>query len=77
MPTAGQIRAARGLLGWTMATLAARAGVSAATVARCERGAGVPRVTIRTIEAVRDALVAGGIEFLQNANGTGVRPRRR
>jgi hypothetical protein len=34
------------------------------------------RVTVRPLKAITYALTAGGIEFLQNANGLGVRLRR-
>jgi transcriptional regulator with XRE-family HTH domain len=73
MPTAAQIRAARGLLGWSVAEVAARAGVSARTVARCEIGQGMPQVTIRTLTRIRQAFVDAGIEFLNN---NGVRRTR-
>ena len=74
MPTSAQIRAARGLLGWSQAELAARAHLHARTIERAERGAGI---TVRTLRAIAQALEAGGIEFLQNQNGLGVRLRRR
>jgi transcriptional regulator with XRE-family HTH domain len=77
MPTSVQIRAARGLPGWSQAELAARAGLSGRTVERAERREGTPRVTVRTLEAITRALEAGGIEFFRNANGLGVRLRRR
>jgi hypothetical protein len=37
----------------------------------------MPRVTARTLEAITRALQEAGIEFKQNAGGTGVRLRRR
>ena len=74
MPTSAQIRAARGLLGWSQTELAARAHLHARTIERAERGAGI---TVRTLRAIAQALEAGGIEFLQNQNGLGVRLRRR
>jgi len=77
MPTSAQIRAARGLLGWSQAELATRAGLSARTIERAERGEGMPQVTVRTLEAIARTLRAGGIEFLGNANGLGVRLRPR
>jgi len=66
-----------GLLGWSMVELGQRAGISSRTVARAEIGNGVPRVTVRTLEAITHALEAGGIEFLRITNGFGVRLRRR
>jgi transcriptional regulator with XRE-family HTH domain len=74
MPTSAQIRAARGLLGWSQAELAQRAHLHPRTIERAERGAGI---TVRTLRAIAGALEAGGIEFLQNQNGLGVRLRRR
>jgi transcriptional regulator with XRE-family HTH domain len=76
MPTSGQLRAARALLGWTMVELAGRAGISARTVARCEIGEGVPRVTVRTIERIVRVLEAAGVQFLHGSDGPGVRLRR-
>jgi DNA-binding XRE family transcriptional regulator len=75
-PVAAQIRAARGMLNWTQAELAARAGLHVRTIERAERGEGMPRITVRTLEAITRALEAGGIEFLQH-QGLGVRLRQR
>jgi transcriptional regulator with XRE-family HTH domain len=77
MPTGEQIRAARALLRWSAAELARRAHVSPTTIARCEAADGVPRVQVGTLERIRAALEAEGIEFQQNAGGFGVRLRRR
>jgi DNA-binding XRE family transcriptional regulator len=76
MPTGEQIRAARALLRWSAAELARRARVSPTTVARCEAADGMPRVQIGTLERIRDAFEAAGVEFTQNAGTTGVRLRR-
>ena len=77
MPTGEQIRAARAMLGWAVSELATRAGVSWRTIQRAEAaGAGVPRMHIATLEKIRAALEAAGIEFTQNAGGTGIRLRR-
>jgi DNA-binding XRE family transcriptional regulator len=75
MPTAEQLRAARAMLGWSMEELAARSGVSARTIARCETGEGVPLVSVRTLRRLVQAYEREGIEFTQN--GQGVRLRRR
>jgi DNA-binding LacI/PurR family transcriptional regulator len=64
-------------LRWSAAELARRARVSPTTVARCEAADGVPRVQVGTLERIRAALEAEGIEFTQNAGGLGVRLRRR
>ena len=64
-----QIRAARGLLKWTQATLAHRAAVSTVTLNMIENETVRPRDG--TMTAIRCALEAGGVEFL-NGNGAGV-----
>jgi transcriptional regulator with XRE-family HTH domain len=79
MPTAEQIRAARALLGWSVAELSARSGVSVRTITRCELGEGVPQATTRTIQRLVRAFEAGGVEFIaeNTMGGVGVRRRRR
>lgn len=72
--TPRQIRAARGLLGWTRTELADRAIVSTTTVADIERGDVSPRVS--TLEAIIRVLENAGIEFLRpdrEGRGEGVR----
>ena len=80
MITPQQLRAARGLLGWSQSELAARAGLSLPTVKRVETGTG-PRVSDDARAKLERALEAAGIEFLdENGGGLGVRfwkPRRR
>jgi predicted transcriptional regulator len=61
MITARQIRAARGLLGWSQQTLADKAIVSHAALTRLERGMVDSRMS--TLSAVQAALEAAGIEF--------------
>lgn len=69
----GQIRAARGLLGWSQATLADRAGVSSMTIKRAE-GSGTPYPAKGALSAIRSALQAAGVEFIEeNGGGPGVR----
>lgn len=66
------IAAARAALGWSWDTLAKRAGVSRRTATRVE--AGDQRVSAANVEAVIDALKAGGITFLPaNSQGPGIR----
>jgi DNA-binding XRE family transcriptional regulator len=75
--TAEQIRMARALLRLSAAELGRRAGVAATTISRCETGSGVPqRVTVATLNKIREALEAEGVEFT-GGNGPGVRLRRR
>ena len=76
MPSAQQIRAARGLLGWSARELAQRAGVHLTTVQRMERSKGEIRATVHTLSKVSRALEAAGVEFLNaNHGGHGVRLR--
>jgi transcriptional regulator with XRE-family HTH domain len=71
--TIEQLRAARGLLGWSQSELAFRAGLSVPTVRRVEAGSG-PRVSDEAREKLQQALEAAGIEFIEeNSGGAGVR----
>jgi ribosome-binding protein aMBF1 (putative translation factor) len=76
-PTGRQIRAARSLLGWSITTLAHAAKVATRTVTRAEATEELPDMRTSTLRRIRQALEAEGIEFTQNANGMGVRLRRR
>jgi transcriptional regulator with XRE-family HTH domain len=76
-PTGPQIRAARGILGWTVTALARAAGTSVRTITRAESSEDVPDMRVSTLRRIRQALEAEGVEFTQNANGMGVRLRRR
>ena len=67
-----QIRAARGLLKWTQATLAHRAAVSTVTLNMIENETVRPRDA--TLDAIRRALETGGVQFLEEGGaGVGVR----
>ncbi|WP_232845052.1 helix-turn-helix domain-containing protein [Paracoccus onubensis] len=67
-----QIRAARGLLGWTQEDLANASGLTVRTLARIESAQTTPRQT--TLEALSAALEAAGVEFIpENGGGPGVR----
>jgi transcriptional regulator with XRE-family HTH domain len=73
--TIEQLRAARGLLGWSQSELAARAGLSLPTVKRLEAGFG-PRVSDEARRKMQRAIEAAGIEFIEeNGGGSGVRFR--
>ena len=77
MITIQQIRAARGLLGWSQTALANRAGLSLPTVKRVEAGAG-PHVSDEARRRIQKALEAGGAQFVsENGGGPGVRLRKR
>ena len=72
MINTAQIRAARGLLKWTQAALAHRAAISTVTLNMIENETVRPRES--TLAAIRRALEAGGVQFLDEAGiGVGVR----
>jgi transcriptional regulator with XRE-family HTH domain len=73
--TAEQLRAARGLLGWSQSELAARAGLSLPTVRRVESESG-PRVSDEARTRLKKALESAGVGFTDE-NGIGVYLRRR
>ncbi|ATU91767.1 transcriptional regulator [Phyllobacterium zundukense] len=70
-----QIRAARGLLGWSQQQLAEAAGVGRATIADFETGKRTPYA--RTIEEMQRTLESAGVIFLESGQavtgGEGVR----
>ncbi|MBP0445028.1 helix-turn-helix transcriptional regulator [Roseomonas sp. SSH11] len=73
--SAGQVRAARALIGWTRDQLAVASEVPMRTLARLETGDGTPQR--RTLAAIRAALEAAGVEFIaENGGGAGVRLRK-
>lgn len=70
-----QMRMARAALGWGVRDLAEKAGITANTVTRIENGADAKQ---STIDAIRSAFEAAGIEFIpENGGGTGIRFRER
>lgn len=75
MITASQMRAARGLIEWTQADLSQSSGLALATIKRMEK-LGTERSTVANVQAVKTALEAAGIIFIDaNGNGAGVRLR--
>ena len=75
MMTSAQLRAARGLLGWTQADLASSAKVGVVTVRQFESGNAEPRSA--TLTVMRQALEAAGVIFIaENGEGPGVRLRK-
>ena len=71
--TAGQVRAARGLLGWSREQLSAASGVPTRTLDRLEAEVS-ERPRVATLKPIVAALTAAGIEFLDgNGGGPGVR----
>jgi transcriptional regulator with XRE-family HTH domain len=74
--TAAQCRAARGLLGWTQQALADRAGIGTVAINQLENEVSQPRRA--TLDVIRRAFEAGGVEFIdENGGGAGVRLRKR
>lgn len=74
--TSQQVRAARGLVNWSVRELAEAAGVSPMTVKRIETSDGALSVRDRSAKAVRAALEQAGVEFVFVAGyEPGVRPR--
>ena len=78
MMTAGQLRAARALLGIDQKTLAELSGVSMPTIQRMEASEGVVRGTVETLTKVIEALNRAGVDLIgdnarSDAGGRGVR----
>ena len=71
----GQTRAARALLRWSAAELAEAAALGANTVRRAEAADDQTSLTAANELAVRRALEAAGVEFIDE-NGSGVRLRK-
>jgi hypothetical protein len=72
--TSAQLRAARALLRWSAEDLARAAVLGVATVRRAELAEGETPMTAANNLAVRRALEAAGVEFIdQNGGGEGVR----
>lgn len=72
--TAIQTKMARAATGLGIRELAEHAGVSPNTVARLERGEDLKDTTLA---AIRSALEAAGVEFIdENGGGVGVRLRK-
>ncbi len=80
MKTAGQLRAARALLGIDQKTLADMAGVSLPTIQRMEASDGTVRGVVDTLTKVIEALNRAGVDLIgdnarSDAGGRGVRLR--
>jgi hypothetical protein len=73
-----QIRAARALLRWSAADLARDAALGLATIKRAELTDDETSMTTANDLAVRRALEAAGVEFIdEDGGGPGVRLRQR
>ena len=72
------IRAARALLRWEQRDLEAASSVSLPTIKRLESKPGVMAAHLSTVVALKKALEAAGVEFIdENGGGPGVRLRKR
>ena len=75
--SSAQMRAARALLRWSAIDLAKASKVGVATIRRVEVVEGEIPVTDANEAALRKALEAAGVEFLdENGGGAGVRFRK-
>lgn len=79
MLTGAQIRAARALLKWSGKELSDRSGVSYPALQRAEAVDDMPNMQTKNLAAIKSALEAGGIIFLDGPysgdGGPGVRLR--
>jgi transcriptional regulator with XRE-family HTH domain len=76
--TSGQIKAARGLIGWTARQLAEKAEIGFSTLIRLESEEGVPSSHVKTLSAIKAAFEKAGVEFIGTPEeGAGVRWKHR
>ena len=76
--SSAQIRAARALLRWSAADLAKESALGANTIRRAEVAEDGTSLTAANELAVRRALEAAGVEFIdENGGGLGVRFKKR
>jgi len=76
--TSAQIRAARALLRWSAEDLARASTLGITTIRRAELSEDETSMTAANNLAVRRALEAAGVEFIdENGGGPGVRLRKR
>jgi hypothetical protein len=76
--TSAQIRAGRALIRWRAEDLAEASAVGVATIRRAELADSQIGMTAANQIAIRRALEAAGVEFIdQNGGGPGVRLRKR
>ena len=74
MITSGQIKAARGLIGWTARQLAEKSKIGFSTLIRLESEEGVPSSHVKTLGSIKEAFEKAGIEFIGSPeDGAGVR----
>ncbi len=73
-----QLRAARGLVGWSQSTLAKASGLALSTIKRMEGDRGPLRSSAENVLKVQQALENAGVAFIDESNelGPGVRLRK-
>jgi len=72
--TSDQIRAARAILKWSGKLLSEKSGVGFSTLMRLESEPSVPNAHVRTLESIKKAFEAAGVEFIGTPEkGAGVR----
>ncbi len=78
MITVAQLRAARGLVGWSQARLAEASGLALSTIKRMEASEDLLRGTAENVWKVEQALENAGVAFIGEGNefGPGVRLRK-
>ncbi|MDZ4368696.1 MAG: PAS domain-containing protein [Afipia sp.] len=73
--TGGQIRAARGLLNWSVSRLSTSAGVASSAIRRLEEFDGVTKGENDLRSSLKNCLRSAGVEFIFPPNGKpGIRP---
>jgi transcriptional regulator with XRE-family HTH domain len=76
--TSAQIRAARALIRWSADDLARETTLSVTTIRRAELRENETSLTSANDRAIRQALEAAGVDFIdENGGGPGVRLRER
>ncbi len=76
--TAAQIRAARGILNWSVRDLAGRTGLSVGVVRRLEETEDAGKNAADALNLIKDSLSAGGVDFFVLPSGeAGVYPTKR
>jgi DNA-binding XRE family transcriptional regulator len=76
--SSSQLRAARALIGWSAEDLSRQSAVSLRTIRRAELAGYDSSITLANALAIRRALEAAGIVFIEeNGGGLGVRLRKR
>jgi transcriptional regulator with XRE-family HTH domain len=76
--TSAQLRAGRALIRWSAEDLAHHSSVGVTTIRRAELADDETSMTAANDQALRQALEAAGVEFIdENGGGPGVRLRKR